>query len=104
MKAGVQLQARKVPQRTCVGCREVLGKRALVRVVRSPEGAVELDPTGRRNGRGAYVHESAACWKKALAQGSLDRALHTAVSPDDRRALETYAAGLPAADPAESVS
>jgi len=60
-------KVRRIPQRTCVGCGEVGGKRELVRIVRTPTGAVELDPTGKRNGRGAYVHREAACLGRALA-------------------------------------
>ncbi len=66
-------RARRVPLRTCVGCGEVEGKRELVRVVRTPEGAIALDATGKRNGRGAYVHRDAACLERAAAR--LPRAL-----------------------------
>lgn len=84
---------RHVPQRTCVGCRAVEGKRALVRVVRTPEGRVEIDPTGKRNGRGAYVHLQRSCWETAL-RGSLGHALKTQLSDADRSALETFAKTL----------
>jgi hypothetical protein len=69
--------ARRIPQRTCVGCGEVQGKRALVRIVRTPEGAVAIDPTGKRNGRGAYVHREPACFERAVA-GRLWKALRVA--------------------------
>ena len=84
---------RHVPQRTCVGCRTVEGKRALVRVVRTPEGRVEIDPTGKRNGRGAYVHVQRSCWEAAL-RGGLAHALKAQLSEDDRRALEAFAGTL----------
>src|SRR5512141_641682 len=84
---------RHVPQRTCVGCRTVEGKRALVRVVRTPEGGVEVDPTGKRNGRGAYVHAQRSCWEAAL-RGGLARALNVTLSDDDRRALATFAESM----------
>lgn len=87
---------RRIPQRTCVGCRETLAKRELVRVVRTPEGQVVLDPTGRQNGRGAYVHAVRECWDLALKRGSLERALKASVEPEARRALEEYASKLPA--------
>jgi len=70
---------RRTPQRTCVGCAEVEGKRDLVRIVRSPDGAVALDPTGKRNGRGAYVHRDADCFARAVG-GRLWKALR--VAPD----------------------
>lgn len=86
---------RRVPQRTCVACRGVEGKRALVRVVRTPEGAVQVDPTGKRNGRGAYLHSSRACWDTALARKALQRALKVEISDADRDALVQYRDSLP---------
>jgi hypothetical protein len=71
----------------------VEGKRALVRVVRTPEGRVEVDPTGKRNGRGAYVHLQRSCWEAAL-RGGLTHALKAQLSGDDRRALEAFAETL----------
>jgi predicted RNA-binding protein YlxR (DUF448 family) len=68
---------RHVPQRTCVACRQVAGKRTLVRVVRTAEGTVEVDPTGKRNGRGAYLHADPACWDLALKRNVLQHALKT---------------------------
>jgi predicted RNA-binding protein YlxR (DUF448 family) len=84
-----------VPQRMCVGCGQVQGKREMVRVVRTPEGQVQVDPTGKRNGRGAYVHRSRACWEAALKRGGLAHALKAALSDPDRRALEEFAVSLP---------
>ena len=66
---------RKIPLRMCVGCREMKPKKELIRAVRSPEGEVSLDPTGKKAGRGAYVCMNADCLKKALKQRQLDRAL-----------------------------
>lgn len=86
-----------VPQRTCIACRTTEAKRALVRVVRTPERRVELDPTGKKNGRGAYVHESAACWDDALKKGRLGHALKVTVPPDDMERLKAHAATLAAA-------
>jgi predicted RNA-binding protein YlxR (DUF448 family) len=67
-----------MPERTCVGCGAVQGKRDLVRIVRTPDGAILLDPTGKRNGRGAYVHRELACLERA--RGRLARALR--VTPE----------------------
>jgi hypothetical protein len=77
-----------VPQRTCVGCRQVLPKRALIRVVRTPQG-VKIDPTSRQSGRGAYLHEQRSCWEQAL-RGPLARALRTDLSNEDRQELVAY--------------
>ena len=78
---------RPQPQRTCVACRQTEGKRGLTRLVRTPEGRVELDPTGKRNGRGAYVHATTECVDGLLAGGGLARALKVEVSADTKQAL-----------------
>jgi predicted RNA-binding protein YlxR (DUF448 family) len=83
---------RHVPQRTCVGCRQVLSKRSLIRIVRGPEG-VKIDPTGKAPGRGAYLHDKPSCWREAL-KGSLSRALRTVIESDDYQNLVTFMEGL----------
>jgi predicted RNA-binding protein YlxR (DUF448 family) len=84
-----------IPQRTCVGCGKVQGKREMVRVVRTPEGQVEVDPTGKRNGRGAYIHRVQSCWGAALGGGRLAHALKVALPDPDRQTLEAFAISLP---------
>ncbi len=79
-------KARKPPQRTCVGCGEIGGKRELVRVVRTPDGVV-VDPTGKRNGRGAYLHRDAACFQRAIG-GRLARSLGVEMGPEAKAALQ----------------
>lgn len=74
------LKPRKIPMRLCVGCREMRPKTELIRVVRSPEGEVSLDPTGKKAGRGAYCCASAECLRRALKQKQLDRALEAQLS------------------------
>ena len=86
----------KPPQRTCIACRSTTEKRELIRVVRSPDG-VEIDLTGKKAGRGAYICRAPDCWEAALKKGRLDAALKTKVSPADRKRLEEFAAGLRAA-------
>ena len=81
------MKPKKVPMRMCVGCREMKEKRELIRVVRSPEGEVSLDPTGKKSGRGAYVCRSADCLKRAIRQRQLERQLDTAISPETMEAL-----------------
>ena len=68
--------------RMCTGCREMKPKRELIRVVRSPEGAISLDFRGKANGRGAYVCPSPDCLKKAVRAKALERALETPI-PDE---------------------
>ena len=93
------MAGKHVPQRTCVGCREVQGKRQLVRVVRATDGHVRVDDTGKQTGRGAYVHASAACWKLALTGGRLAHALKVPeLGETDRAELQAYAAALPKDD------
>lgn len=78
-----------IPQRTCIACREVNEKRSLIRIVKSPDG-VYVDPTGRKPGRGAYIHDSKDCWEKALKRGMLSRSLKTEISTEDLEALQNY--------------
>ena len=68
-----------MPARTCVACRTTRPKRELVRIVRTPDGRVVVDETGRLAGRGAYVCRSAACLTIANTKGALSRALETSV-------------------------
>jgi uncharacterized protein len=82
-----------VPQRTCVGCHTVRPKRSLVRVVRTPEG-VRVDPTGKLNGRGAYLHNSRSCWERGLS-GALKNALKVELTTEDKQHLEAFMNSLP---------
>lgn len=95
LKAKPSPSRRHVPQRMCVACRGHDAKRGLYRIVRSPEGQVEPDPTGRRNGRGAYLCGQQACWEKALATGILARALNVEIDTETLNELRRYAATLP---------
>ncbi len=81
-----------VPQRTCVGCRQVQAKRSLIRIVRGPDG-VRVDPTGKAPGRGAYLHDLRSCWDAAL-KGPLARALRAELSAEERQGLQTFAQSL----------
>ena len=74
--------------RMCVGCREMKEKKSLIRVVRSPEGSVSLDPTGKKSGRGAYVCRNPECLKRAIKQRQLERQLDAALSPETTEALQ----------------
>ena len=84
----------------CIACREHDAKRGLYRVVRTPEGRVEPDASGRRNGRGAYLCGRAACWEKALSSGGLARALNIEIDTETIEALRRHAATLPLETPA----
>lgn len=92
------VRAKHVPVRTCVSCREAGAKRGLTRIVRSPEGTVLIDPTGRMNGRGAYLCEKPECWERATTTPILNRALNTQLTPETLRTLSEFAAGLSSDD------
>ena len=72
---------RKIPQRQCVGCRTMKDKKALIRVVKTPENEIVLDTTGKKSGRGAYVCPDGECLKKARKSRALERAFELTI-PD----------------------
>ncbi len=82
-----------IPQRTCVGCREVQPKRTLLRLVRRPEGVL-VDQTGKLAGRGAYLHNARGCWEKGL-KGPLAHALKAELTPVDVERLGIFMQTLP---------
>ena len=73
---------KKVPMRQCIGCREMKPKRELIRIVKSPEGDISLDPKGKLPGRGTYICPNAACLAKAKKSKGIERAFSTQISPD----------------------
>ena len=93
-------RARKIPERTCVACRRAQPKRSLIRLVRVGDGLAEIDATGKRSGRGAYLCRFGECWETGLTRRALDHALKTQLTPENRQALATFAAQLPPTPPA----
>lgn len=89
MSAAVK-KPRRIPQRTCVGCREVKAKRELIRVVRRPTGEVEVDFTGKLSGRGAYICPNVDCLRAAVKGRRLDRALERTIDPETLQLLEEH--------------
>ena len=81
---------RPVPQRTCIGCRQIQGKRKMVRLVRNPDGHIEIDTTGKKAGRGAYLCPDWQCWNKALSGKQLERALRSGITLENRKQLMSY--------------
>ena len=79
---GERVLRKKIPMRQCVGCREMKEKKTLIRVVKSPEGAVSLDFKGKLPGRGAYVCPNPECLKRARKSRALERAF-SAPMPDE---------------------
>jgi predicted RNA-binding protein YlxR (DUF448 family) len=76
--------------RTCLGCGQEADKRDLVRVVRSSEGDVTVDPTGKANGRGAYVHPRLECFEAAARKRRFDHALRVSLKEDDVERIRRY--------------
>ena len=80
---------KKIPMRMCVACREMRAKKDLMRVVRTGEGELVLDPTGKLNGRGAYLCRDAACLQKAIKTRALERALEAPLNDALKAAMES---------------
>ena len=76
------ITARKLPMRRCTGCGEHFPKPELIRVVRTPEGEIVLDETGKKSGRGAYICKNASCLKKARKAKRLESSLECSI-PDE---------------------
>ena len=79
---------KKIPIRQCVGCREKKPKRELIRIVKSPEGTISVDFSGKANGRGAYLCCSTDCLKKAIKSRTLERAFEVSISSEIFERLE----------------
>ena len=70
---------KKVPMRQCVGCHNMVSKREMIRVIKTSDGQIMLDATGKKNGRGAYICNSRECLEKAIKSSSLERSLKAAI-------------------------
>lgn len=81
-------QTKKIPQRKCVGCQEMKGKKEMLRILRTESGEIVLDTTGRKNGRGAYLCYSRECFEKAVKSRGLERALKMAVTSETYEELK----------------
>ncbi len=89
---------RHQPERRCIGCGRKLPKTELVRIVRSPEGNITLDESGKLPGRGVYLCHGNSCWRQGLERGGLERGLRSPVSAHDKNALYDFFGGqLPSA-------
>jgi hypothetical protein len=84
------VRRRHVPLRTCIACRQSKDKRELIRLVRTPEGELVVDETGKKNGRGAYLCRQRTCWVKALQGNQVSRALKMEVGENERRVLQGW--------------
>jgi predicted RNA-binding protein YlxR (DUF448 family) len=84
-----------IPLRTCIACRETKPKRELLRIVRTPDGHVLIDATGKKSGRGAYLCARLSCWKTAMKKKRLEQEFETTISEEDRAGLDDFIATLP---------
>jgi len=82
------IRHKHIPQRTCVVCRATDAKRSLTRLVRTADAGVQIDPTGKRNGRGAYLCDQPACWDRAVQSDVLEKALRTPLTTEDRQRID----------------
>ncbi len=85
-----RVRVKHMPQRTCLACRKVKPKQELVRLVRMSDGTVEIDPGGKKAGRGAYLCGLPECWDIGLKGGRLERALRTVITVANREQLAEY--------------
>jgi len=86
----MRLRSKHLPQRTCIACRQTNDKKALIRLVRAENGGVEIDISGKKPGRGAYLCSRKACWELVLKKNRLEYALRTKLSADNRQILMEY--------------
>lgn len=84
----ILLKPKKIPQRQCVGCRTMKNKKELIRVVKSPEGEISLDFTGKKSGRGAYLCPSAECLARARKSKALERAFASPIPSEVYEGLQ----------------
>lgn len=87
---------RKIPQRSCLGCKQVFPKKQLYRIVRTPDGEVVFDPTGKKSGRGAYICPNAECLEQAIKSGRFEHALELRVPEEVFNNLRQAIQELPA--------
>lgn len=95
--AGPQKHPKHVPERTCLACQRKRPKWELVRIVRTPQGTLEIDSRGKKAGRGAYLCKLRGCWEAGLAKKRLAHVLKTEISSEQRAELWEYGRAFPAA-------
>lgn len=82
------MKNKKIPLRQCIGCREMKPKRDLLRILRTPEGELMLDDTGKKNGRGAYLCRDIQCFAKAKKSRALERSFQMSIGQEIYERLE----------------
>jgi len=84
----IMKNTKKISYRTCIGCRLRKPKKELLRIIRTPEGRIEIDLTGKKSGRGAYLCYNMDCFEEAIKKNRLGRALKVEISPETIQSLE----------------
>ncbi len=82
------MSTRKIPLRQCIGCGEMKNKKEMIRILKTAEGEITIDATGKKNGRGAYLCPSMDCYRKAVKGRGLERSLKMAIPKDVYETLE----------------
>jgi len=90
----MRAKSKHLPQRTCIACKQVKGKKTLIRLVRTENGVVEVDMSGKKPGRGVYLCPQKNCWELALRKKRLDYALRTKLLDDNQQSLLEYSHNL----------
>jgi predicted RNA-binding protein YlxR (DUF448 family) len=90
----MKAKSKHPPQRTCIACRQIKEKKALIRLVSTENGIAEIDVFGKKPGRGAYLCSKKTCWELALRKNRLDYALRTKLHDDNRQSLREYGHNL----------
>ena len=93
---GSDILAKKIPVRRCVGCGEMIAKKEMLRVIKTKEGEVKIDPSGKANGRGAYLHLDKECFAKAVKTKGLERSFKMSIDPAIYDKLEKEMIGIEA--------
>jgi len=86
----MRAKSKHLPQRTCISCQQIKEKKALIRLVRAENGVIEVDISGKKPGRGAYLCHNTVCWESALKKNRLEYALRTKLSNDNHQVLTEY--------------
>ncbi len=88
------MKVKKIPQRTCIGCKSVKPKKELIRMVRTPDGEVVVDPTGKKSGRGVYTCPNQECLEASFKGAILDKSLEMTITPEIKEKLRQDLARL----------
>jgi predicted RNA-binding protein YlxR (DUF448 family) len=86
----MRAKSKHLPQRTCIACKQIKEKKALIRLVRAENGTAEVDISGKKPGRGAYLCPNKTCWELVLKKTRLEYALRTKLSDNNRQILLNY--------------